>query len=385
MTLARLFACVIPAHRAAAHILRMSTATLLVGTLSGCADRAQERDADTGIVAELVPRRIASVCDNADAVGCLLGPLAGALPRADGSTIVAHHGGPLFRFDSAGVFIDSLGRTGRGPGEFESIMQFGGGVADSVGIVDVRGLRVAWIPPVGVGGRNEPIPYEMSTEDVQVSDRGSFLFAVPGTDTAGARVSAYVTWFRNDSTRRYANIPAISHRLPNSEFSRPPPLLVPRTHWCVAPAGRIAFASGDEWTVRLVDSTGSVRAIELDSLPLDKIELADMQRVAWGRTEAKKDSMARRQMDANPNRTHPTVLKMACDDAVIMLVTSANASRSLQRWRVIDWSGRELVRLQLPTDAKLSMVAHGRFTVLRSDDQTGLEWVEVYAVPSSGT
>jgi len=127
-----------------------------------------------------------------------------------------------------------------------------------------------------------------------------------------------------------------------------------------------------------------VRAIELDSLPLDKIELADMQRVAWGRTEAKKDSMARRQMDANPNRTHPTVLKMACDDAVIMLVTSANASRSLQRWRVIDWSGRELVRLQLPTDAKLSMVAHGRFTVLLSDDQTGLEWVEVYAVPSSG-
>ena len=72
------------------------------------------------------------------------------------------------------------------------------------------------VTPSLAGGRDEPIPYEMSMEDVQVSDRGSFLFAVPGTDTAGARVSAYVTWFRNDSTRRYANTPAISHRLPNS-------------------------------------------------------------------------------------------------------------------------------------------------------------------------
>ncbi len=72
------------------------------------------------------------------------------------------------------------------------------------------------VTPSLAGGRNEPIPFDMSLEDVQVSDRGSFLVALPGTDTAGARVSAYVTWFRNDSTRRYANIPAISHRLPNS-------------------------------------------------------------------------------------------------------------------------------------------------------------------------
>jgi hypothetical protein len=284
------------------------------------------------------------------------------------------------------VFVDSLGRTGRGPGEFESIMQFGGGVADSVGIVDVRGLRVAWIPPQGSGGRNEPIPYEMSMEDVQLSQRGAFLFAVPGTDTAGTRVNAYVTWFRNDSTRRHANVPAISYRLANSDMFRPPPILSPRTCWCVSPSGRIAFASGDEWTVHLVDTAASVNAVELDSLPLDKIELADIQRIArrWGPNAARQDSMARRQMEANPNRTHPTVIKMACDDDAIVMVTSENASRSQQRWRVIDWSGRELVRLQLPSDAQLSMVGHGRFTVLRSDDQAGLEWVEVYAMPAPG-
>lgn len=372
--------------RRCARIAPGGATLLLLASVYACADAGSHREAERRPVPELAPATLVSVCDNTDNAGCTLGPLVGALPRADGSIIVAHHGGPLFRFDSTGAFVDSLGRSGRGPGEFESIWEFGEGVGDSVGIVDVRGLRVAWIPPGGVGGRNEPIPFEPFMEAVLVSQHGSFMLAVPGTDTAGARVNAYVTRFANEATRRHASVPAISYRMPNSDMSRIAPILAPRTHWCVTPTGRMAVASGDEWTVHVFDSAGAMQRVDLPGLPRDRIELADLQRVArrWGRHPARQDSMAQRQMDSLPERTHPTVLKLACDDAVIMLVTSGNASRSTQRWRVIDWSGRELVRLQLPSDAQLSRVGHGRFTVLRSNEQSGLEWVEVYAMPSPG-
>ncbi len=365
---------------------RASATALLFLSVTGCAADARDEFDALRTIPDHAPQRIASICENADASGCTLGPLLSALPRADGRTIVSHFGGTLFRFDSAGQFEDSLGRSGRGPGEFESVMHFGEGPADSIGIVDVRGLRVAWIPPRGVGGRNELIPFEMSMQDLRVSRHGTFMLSVPGTDTVGARVSAYVTWFRNDSTRRHANLPAISYRVANSDMSRIPPFLAPRSHWCVTPTGRMAFANGDEWAIRVVDTTYSAQNLELPSMPLDRIELADLQRIArqQGRNEARQDSLAQRQFDSLPDRAHPTVTGLACDDSRIVLVTSGNVSRGVNRWRVIDWSGLELARLRMPLDARLSTVGHGKVTVLRSDEESGAEWVEIYALPSTG-
>ncbi len=324
---------------------------------------------------------IARICADIDAPGCTMGPLIEAVPLEDGGTLVAHAGGPLFLFDSAGAFRDSVGRLGQGPGEFESILRVGLIGADSIAVVDVRRFTVVFLPRSGAGGRSEPIPFEPSFEDTRVSSRARYLFAVPGVDSAGARADGFVLAFNGENVRRHTTVRAISYRMPGSDMSRPRGHFAPRTNWCVSPQGRIAFAHGDTWTLDLVDTLGAVSEVTLDGFKRDAIELVDFQLAtgSFGGNQARADSAAARQF-AGPIKQHPTVFSMACDDEHIVLATSGNASKGSATWRLVNWAGQETLRLRVPTDARLSSVGFGRLSVFRQDTATGAQIVELVSL-----
>ncbi len=120
-----------------------SVLALLVGVLTGActADTLDRADSEAPVLtrdAQVVSR----ICADPDADGCTLGQLIDAVPLNGGRTLVAHVGSPLFIYDSLGALLDSAGRFGRGPGEFESIVRVAQTAGDSIGVVDMRGLRV---------------------------------------------------------------------------------------------------------------------------------------------------------------------------------------------------------------------------------------------------
>ncbi len=353
---------------------------LLSLVVSACSTAA-DKTSSNNIVLTRDAQPIARICVDINAPGCTMGALIAAIPLEDGGTLVAHTGGPLFFFDANGAFRDSVGRFGQGPGEFESIMSLGLVGADSIGVVDVRRFAVVFLPRSGTGGRSEPIPFEPSFEDTRVTASTRYLFGVPGVDSAAARADGFVLAFAGDSVRRHTTVRAISYRMPDSEMSRPRGYLAPRTNWCVSPQGRIAFAHGDSWTLDLIDSLGASTAVTVKAFNRDAITLDDLQLVIGrsARSESLADSIARTQL-ASPIKQHPTIVKLACDDEHIVLVTSANASKGSAIWRVVNWSGQETTRLRVPLDAQLSSVGFGRVSMFRQDSETGAEIVELISL-----
>ncbi len=203
---------------------------ILLLTLFVCACTADKNNG--ALASAAVPTQdvtpLTRICVDPDATGCIMGPLIDAIPLEDGGTLIAHAGGPLNFFDATGAFRDSVGRLGQGPGEFESIMRVGLIGSDSIAVIDVRRFAVVFLPRSGAGGRAEPIPFEQSLEDIRVSSRARYLFAVPGVDSAGARADAFVLAFSGDSVRKHTTVSAISYRMPDSDMSRPPPFLAVR-------------------------------------------------------------------------------------------------------------------------------------------------------------
>jgi hypothetical protein len=55
----------------------------------------------------------------------------------------------IYRFSTRGELIDSIGRRGRGPGEFESVAGFGVGPQGEIGLADIRVGRVVIFSPNG--------------------------------------------------------------------------------------------------------------------------------------------------------------------------------------------------------------------------------------------
>ena len=72
------------------------------------------------------------------------------LPRGDGAFVVANAGASELRlFDSAGAMRWSVGRSGRGPGEYSYISDAALLPGDSIVVLDVRGRRISVLDPRG--------------------------------------------------------------------------------------------------------------------------------------------------------------------------------------------------------------------------------------------
>jgi hypothetical protein len=78
--------------------------------------------------------------------------VAGVLRTRDGRLLVADYGSPISLFDSAGVFVRSVGGTGSGPGEYTSVRMFTYR-GDSIAVWDFTQRRITVFDRDGTFGR----------------------------------------------------------------------------------------------------------------------------------------------------------------------------------------------------------------------------------------
>lgn len=91
-----------------------------------------------------------------------------AVPTADGGVLVLDLGNhALYRFDTAGRFLDSLGRRGRGPGEFQvpaALVRTGDG---GMGVLDITLRVVLWWDRRGRHQSQASLPADWALVDLR--------------------------------------------------------------------------------------------------------------------------------------------------------------------------------------------------------------------------
>lgn len=105
----------------------------------------------------------------------LMGDPIAATRLSNGTTAVADRSIPaVLYFDSVGAPVRSVGRKGKGPGEFEDIVWMGQCGADSLFVLDGGLIRMAVIDSSGRIVRQEPFPVVVDQDRLACSRDGRF-------------------------------------------------------------------------------------------------------------------------------------------------------------------------------------------------------------------
>lgn len=211
-----------------------------------------------------------------------LSGVTGALRLPTGSIVVANCQSDQLRyFDHDGRFLRSVGRHGKGPGEFEYLRRIFPASGDSVGAYDLFTARITLFGPKGRGLRTISVPYSPPRFlDVlgRLSD-GSFVArriderpSVP----PGTRYRANATLLLLDGTTgelvdSVASLPAVDLLAPPSPRALGVPLrLARRARFAVLPT-RVYYNGQDTAGIIELDSTlarvGVIRPIA-DAAPV---------------------------------------------------------------------------------------------------------------------
>lgn len=94
-----------------------------------------------------------------------------AVPTADGGVLVLDLGNhALYRFDAAGRFLDSLGRRGRGPGEFQVPDGLVRTADGGMGVLDISLSSVLWWNRQGRHESQTSLPADWAPVDLRGGD-----------------------------------------------------------------------------------------------------------------------------------------------------------------------------------------------------------------------
>ena len=137
-------------------VMIVSIATwLIVGAVAGVSVLSAQTTR-VGTVYNAVP--VARIDPDSPNVNAMLSLVGGAVSMPNGTLVVAQPLEKLLRmFDSTGAFRSVLGRSGKGPGEFESLPA-AGRVGDSLYAVDHRTRRLSIFPQAASPSVSIPLP-----------------------------------------------------------------------------------------------------------------------------------------------------------------------------------------------------------------------------------
>jgi hypothetical protein len=203
----------------------------------------------------------------------LLSRVAGAIRLDDGRIVVADGGSNQLRFyDSAGRFLTAVGRSGRGPGEFEYIRALGRCGADSIYAFDLHWGLKAYDRSGSLAREvalHEPgtqrTPYALSC-----SRTGRFLITGWGEQTLEPRIGLYrafaPVWLLDGAGEPLAQLGEFpsSERLGTERSSRPHPF--GRATVLALDAEHVFLGTGDTFEIRVYDMAGAlVRLLRVHS------------------------------------------------------------------------------------------------------------------------
>jgi hypothetical protein len=347
-----------------------------------------------------------------------------------GGLVVANEGTSDLRYyDAHGQHIRTVGRKGRGPGEFESLWYARAMRGDTVVTWDPDQRRVSFFDEDGdlvdevtidlsshfveVGGLSTPAsPAEM------VARRDGLLFFQPGAPTW------LLTGYMSDGMYRPRETPAEGvFRVTNTLFvvNRGGDVVetlgpVPGSEWFVTDgirqilffgawlhmaAGRETFVvgAGKPYAFSVLSAEGGLRLADtgIPEVPLTDAAWEERLRLAMPRTP---DQARVERLRAMPKpETMPAYAALLIDDEDRVWVQEFDAERSgrvvpytvgmspdrlggvgdLQRWSVFDPSGALIGRLSLPSNVRITDIARGHLTTV-VHDELGVERVQIFAL-----
>ena len=366
---------------------RMGAMLAMLAFCGGCthADASGELAADTASwrIADQPRVRIGASDHPAHA----LDRVYGGLVQPDGSVLIGNSGTAELRlFGKDGMHRLSVGRMGRGPGEFQSISWIQRFRADSILVFDLRAQRFSVWSAGGVFGRTfriEPAP--RSLRPVGILPDGSVLTVAesqydPRSRTGLVRDELVLSRVAptGQVIRELGRFPGAEWLLyehPSSFRSAQLPFGY-QGHLVVSGAG---FVDGSSTSSHLTvyDSTGAVvRRIDVpgSARRLSSREIRD--HLASVQDDAERDAF-RRHLEAGGGRDAPRFLDLRTDrSGNLWIQLPPRPGSTTAKWLVMDLSGTVLGSVSLPA-ASLPLDIGADAMLVRETDGSGVQRVSV--------
>jgi len=300
-------------------------------------------------------------------------------------------------FDIGGTYLESVGRTGGGPGEFETIMGLWPMGADSIGVFDFGNARLTVLTSLGQLGRAyrfQQVPGLPLPLPVGPFSDGTFLGRAHMLGTEIDRpegihrgVVQFVRWSatgelldsltdRPDGERYHGRVEG-RPIMGSPPFSRQFAVATGAHHWYYSAmsANEIEVYSTQGQLVRLVRRGGSLRPVSRAM----KDEWLDSARERWSRMPA--PVLAWRLSLPFPE-TLPAHGDMVVDDLGKLWVAEYALPSEPQKWVVYGPTGLLIGRAQTPPDGAVTHIGED-FILGVWRDELDVELVRMYRLSRS--
>lgn len=326
--------------------------------------------------------------------------IVGAIPLRGGGLAVADNGSDQIRlYDEEGRHVRSMGGTGDGPGEFQSL-QWIGARGDSLLAWDSQAKRLTMFTTAGdfVGSTNVRALSGFRPTAAGVLADGT-LIVTPG-DSPADMFAAPEGLYRGEwpylAVSGDGSVRDTLFTLPSAErwltktgtggFSASIPVFGRATH--VAVAGE-RLVTGDSEAYEILEHApeGSIRRLIRRAHAPVPVSDADIAAEIDRRVEASPTDppSARERLLASletiePRRTLPAFADLLPDDAGNLWLRDAHPSADeRQAWSVFDPSGRWLGIVEMPVDLRIRHIADDR-VVATWRDELDVQYVRVHAL-----
>lgn len=326
--------------------------------------------------------------------------ITGATQLPDGSLLVADLGdAPLRLFGADGRFARNVARKGAGPGEMEYLARLFR-CGDAIYTYDIDGYRISEYTTDATYRRtfrfevptSQTVPYVSACN---ASGRFAHLgWGARGEPKAGYHRDTVPVWV----TASADGAPTVVDSVPASERwgqtyqgrivgSRPLPL-GKQPSVAAGPTG-FFVATGDAFEVLAYDSVGALRdTLRLaDSVPAvtpaDIRDLIDAQIAEAG--ERQRASTEREYAEIAFPERHSAITALLVDgDGLLWLRAYAPPSAATATWRVLDPSGRERARVDLPRRLEVFEIGRDYLLGRQLDEAQGVPVLQRWRLDRSG-
>jgi hypothetical protein len=334
-----------------------------------------------------------------------------ALRLSDGRIVVANAGTHELRFYAAdGSHIQSVGRQGGGPGEFQRISRLDRLAGDTIAVWDMAAVRLTFFAPDGKFVRSVSpalIDQDFGQYHGTFGD-GSFVlrpdFVVSSLASGDGLRRDTAAYSRYDGTGgAFLDTIAVTAgtevlvqpsedgmiSVSSMPFAREPHLVVHGDH--------AYFGVSDRFEIRVVDSEGVIRRIIRLDADLTPVTDADVRRYAEANAarrlppRERDDSGAVRAMvqtmlgQPRPE-TFPMFNALVVDDIGVLWVRELGrpGSEAPEHWVVFDTAGRLLGTVQVPRRFQVFQIGPD-FVLGRARDDLDIEHIRLFELIRSPT
>ncbi len=330
----------------------------------------------------------------------LFNRIVGAVRLEDGSIVVANAGSQQIRFyNASGTHQRSIGRSGSGPGEFQSIGWLDRFRGDSLVAHDPQSARATVITRAGEFARAIPLARHSSggmPSLLDVAEDGTFIGSVSTVrepdDLASGMLSAPVTYYRlspDDGSLHdsLVTLPGQASHLQVTESSITVmrPLIGPAPH-AAATGDAIFIGFGGSFEIREFTPDGALQRLIRragDPRPLTESELAALREERLAGVAPEMIQGVTHVLASMPTPAfRPAFASLLADAAGYLWVEESNLPGEPNGWAVFDAEGRLLGSMELPDGFTPFEVGDDYILGVATDD-FGVERLQVYGLGKS--